>query len=142
MGRLSSLGASSQLSLGRDLSSRRWVLELGLSVDDISVASGSLPDLGLGNDQQHVLGSAEGDPLDSRDALETKTFESLSGLSLGSGLDVDDVARGVGIFKGEVLDGHGGCGMFCWNDVEGQGWAGLAVSRWTATKREFPGCER
>lgn len=108
MGGLSSLGASSQLRLGGDLSSRRWVLELGLSVDNVGVASRSLPDFRLSNDQQDVLGSAEGDPLNSRDALETETLEGFTGLSFGAGLDVDDVAGGVGVFEREVFDGHDG----------------------------------
>lgn len=113
VGLLGRLGARSELGLSAHLGGRARVLELGLPVDNVRVASGGLPDLWLGDDQQDIFRSSEGDSLDTRNSLEAETFECLPGLSLGSGLDVDLLPLGS-VVKREVLDGHGGCGLGWW----------------------------
>lgn len=111
MSLLSSLATGSQLSLRLQLSRTVRVLHLGLSKDDVAVASGGLVDFGAGDDEEDVAGSSEGDSLDALDALETETFESLPGLALGAGVELDGGAGGdFGLVRDvEVLDGHGGC---------------------------------
>lgn len=111
MSLLSGLAAGSQLSLRLQLSRAVGVFHLGLSKDDVAVASGGLVDFGVGDDEEDVAGSSKGDPLDALDALEAETFESLPGLSLGAGVELDGGAGGdFGLVRDvEVLDGHGGC---------------------------------
>lgn len=129
MSLLSSLATGSQLSLRLQLSRTVRVLHLGLSKDDVAVASRGLVDFGAGDDEEDVAGSSEGDSLDALDALETETFESLPGLALGAGVELDGGAGGdFGLVRDvEVLDGHGGCvcGWGCFKN----GLATCAIAR-------------
>lgn len=112
---LGSLRARGELGLGRDLRGGRRVLELGLAVDNVGIASGSLPDFGLGNDEEDVLGPSEGHSLDAGDSLEAEALERFTGLSLGSRLDVDDGAGGVlRVLESQVFDRHGACVGWMW----------------------------
>ena len=110
MGSLGSGSRSLELLLGGDLGSRSGVLDLGLAVDDVAVRSGSLVDLGLGNDEEDVLGATEGDALDSGNLLEAETLELLAGLALGARVDLDGGAGGGVVLEGKVLNRHGGLG--------------------------------
>lgn len=119
MSLLGGLATGSQLSLRLQLRRTVGVLHLGLSKDDVAVASGGLVDFGARNDKEDVAGSSEGDSLDALDALEAEPFESLPGLALGAGVELDGGAGGdFGLVSDvEVLDGHGGvCGGGCFKD--------------------------
>jgi hypothetical protein len=115
---LGCLAGRRELGLGRDLGGRVWVLELGLSEDDVAVRAGGLVDLWVGDDEEDVLGPAEGDALDALDALEAEPLEGLAGLSLRT-VDLDGGALGDAlgvevVADVEVLDGHGGGdGVWC-----------------------------
>jgi hypothetical protein len=124
VGSLGSLGGCEELLLGADLGSRVGVLNNSLSEDNVAVRAGGLVDLGLGDDEENVLGAAEGDTLwtvssgsialtirtDSINFLKTKTLKLLARLALGARVDLDGDTGAGGVVKGEVLelgvDGH------------------------------------
>ena len=70
MGLLGGLAASGELGLGRELSSRVGVFGSGFTENNVGVGSGRLVDLGVGDDEQDILGPSDGDSLDTVDLLQ------------------------------------------------------------------------
>jgi hypothetical protein len=79
------------------------VLDLGLAEDDPAVGGRRLVDLGVGNDEEDVLRAAESHTRDAGDGLEAELLESLAGLLLVTGVDLNtagasgEACRGVGL---------------------------------------------
>jgi hypothetical protein len=70
VGLLGGLAASGELGLGRELSGRIGVFGSGFTENDVGIGCRGLVDLGVGDDEQDVLGPSDGDSLNTVDLFQ------------------------------------------------------------------------